>query len=139
MVDDFTGKLNESGKKQLKTVIENYKSDDINKINEINIELNEAKDMMKNNIKELSKNVENVEDLEQKAVALKEGAKAYNDQAIKLKRATWWQNCKWLIILILVIILLLIIILPISLSSGDDDEKKENEDKNNNNNNNNNS
>ena len=70
---------------------------------------------MKNNIQNMYKNVENVEDMENKAKELRVGAEEYNRSATKLKRVTWWQNCKWWIILIAVIVLLIIIILPISL------------------------
>ena len=57
----------------------------------------------------------NVENLEQKAIDLKKCAEDYNNSATKLKRATWWSNCKWCIILVAVIVLLVIIILPVSL------------------------
>ena len=70
---------------------------------------------MKNNIKNMYNNVEDVEKIEQKAIDLKKGAEEYNKSASELKRATCWQNFKWLIILIAVIVLLIIIILPISL------------------------
>jgi flagellar basal body-associated protein FliL len=72
-------------------------------------------------------NLEDAKDLEDKSNKIKEGADIFQKEAGKVKRATWWQNCKWLIILIIVIVLLLVIILPISFSVGkkDDKEKKE--------------
>ena len=70
---------------------------------------------MKNNIKNMYNNVEDVEIMEKKADELRVGAEEYNKSAVKLKRTTWWENCKWWIILIVVIVLLIIIIIPISL------------------------
>ena len=115
LVDSKNGKLNLYGRQQLKLLIEDFISNKKNKIQDIQLEVNEVKDAMKQNIKKMAVNVENVENLEQKAIDLKKGAEDYNSSAAKLQRATWWSNCKWCIILVAVIVLLLIIILPISL------------------------
>ena len=81
-------------------------------------------------LKEMINNVEEIENMEGKAVQIKENADLFNKNANNLRKAAWWSNCKWTIILILVIILLLIIILPISISVGkkkkDDDKEKKN-------------
>ena len=97
-------------------------------MNQINIELKETKELMTNNIKTLTHNLEDVQDLEKQSNKIKENANEYQKNAVKIRKATWWQNCKWWVILILVIILLLIIILPISLTSGkkDKDSNKKN-------------
>ena len=71
--------------------------------------------LMKKNIQDMYNNVENVENMEKKAIELKKGAEEYNNSAVKLKRATWWSNCKWTVIAIAVVVLLILIILPISL------------------------
>ena len=115
MIDSKSGKLNLEGKKKLKEMVEDFEKNKSNKIQGIQNEVDQVKDVMKNNIKNMYNNVEDVEIMEKKADELRVGAEEYNKSAVKLKRTTWWQNCKWWIILIAVIVLLIIIIIPISL------------------------
>ncbi len=115
MIDSKSGKLNLEGRKKLKEMVEDFEKNKSNKIQGIQNEVDQVKDVMKNNIKNMYNNVEDVEIMEKKADELRVGAEEYNKSAVKLKRTTWWQNCKWWIILIAVIVLLIIIIIPISL------------------------
>ena len=115
MIDSKSGKLNLEGRKKLKEMVEDFEKNKSNKIQGIQNEVDQVKDVMKNNIKNMYTGVENVEIMEKKADELRVGAEEYNKSAVKLKRTTWWQNCKWWIILIAVIVLLIIIIIPISL------------------------
>ena len=115
MIDSKTGKLNLEGRKKLKEMVEDFEKNKSNKIQGIQNEVDQVKDVMKNNIKNMYNNVEDVQIMEQKADELRVGAEEYNKSAVKLKRTTWWQNCKWWIILIAVIVLLIIIIIPVSL------------------------
>ena len=115
MIDSKTGKLNLEGRKKLKEMVEDFEKNKSNKIQGIQNEVDQVKDVMKNNIKNMYNNVEDVEIMEKKADELRVGAEEYNKSAVKLKRTTWWQNCKWWIILIAVIVLLIIIIIPVSL------------------------
>ena len=116
MVDSKNGKLNLEGRKKLKDMVENFEKNKSNKIQGIQNEVEQVKDTMKNNIKNMYNNVEDVENMEKKANELRVGAEEYNKSAVKLKRTTWWQNCKWLIILIVVVVLLIIILVPVCLS-----------------------
>jgi hypothetical protein len=130
MVDNSSQRLNSVGNNHLKQTIESYITNVISRshLNQINIELKETKEIMQDNIKAMTVNLEDAKDLEDKSNKIKEGADIFQKEAGKVKRATWWQNCKWLIILIIVIVLLLVIILPISFSVGkkdDKDKKKE--------------
>ena len=115
MIDSKSGKLNLEGRKKLKEMVEDFEKNKSNKIQGIQNEVDQVKDVMKNNIKNMYNNVEDVQIMEQKADELKVEAEKYNESAVKLKRTTWWQNCKWWIILIAVIVLLIIIIIPVSL------------------------
>ena len=115
MIDSKSGKLNLEGRKKLKEMVEDFEKNKSNKIQGIQNEVDQVKDVMKNNIKNMYNNVEDVEIMEKKADELRVGAEEYNKSAVKLKRTTWWQNCKWWIILIVVIVLLIIIIIPVSL------------------------
>ena len=114
-IDSKTGKLNMEGRKQLKALVEDFQKNKCNKIQGIQNDVDEVKNTMKKNIQDMYNNVEDFEKMEKKAIELKKGAEEYNNSAVKLKRATWWSNCKWTIIAIAVIVLLIIIILPISL------------------------
>ena len=115
LVDPKTGKLNLQGRKQLKSMVENFMNNKSNKIQGIQNEVEEVKGVMKNNMKKMYNNIEDVEKMKEKTIKLNQGAQYYYTSAKKLKRVTWWHNCKWLIILIAVIILLIIIIIPVSL------------------------
>ncbi len=115
MIDSKSGKLNLEGRKKLKEMVEDFEKNKSNKIQGIQNEVDQVKDVMKNNIKNMYNNVEDVEIMEKKADELRVGAEEYNKSAVTLKRTTWWQNCKWWIILIAVIVLLIIIIIPVSL------------------------
>ena len=115
MIDSKNGKLKIEGREKLKEMVENFEKNKSNKIQGIQNEVDQVKDTMKNNIRKMYTNVENVEDMEKKAQDLRDGAEEYNKSATTLKRTTWWQNCKWWIILIVVIVLLIIIIIPVSL------------------------
>ena len=115
MIDSKSGKLNLEGREKLKEMVENFEKNKSNKIQGIQNEVDEVKDTMKTNIQKMYTNVEDVENMEKKAQELKVVAGEYNKSAVKLKRTTWWQNCKWWIILIVVIVLLIIIIIPVSL------------------------
>ena len=94
LVDSKTGKLNLQGRQKLKYMIEDFINNKSNKIQGIQNEVEEVKGVMKNNIKKMYDNVEDVENMEKKAIELKKGAQDYNNSATKLKRATWWHNCK---------------------------------------------
>ena len=115
MIDSKSGKLNLEGRKKLKEMVEDFEKNKSNKIQGIQNEVDQVKDVMKNNIKNMYTGVENVEIMEKKADELRVGAEEYNKSAVNLQRTTWWQNCKWWIILIAVIVLLIIIIIPVSL------------------------
>ena len=115
MIDPKSGKLNSEGREKLKEMVENFEKNKSNKIQVIQNEVEQVKDITKTNIRKMYTNVENVEDMEKKAQELTAAAGEYNKSATTLKRTTWWQNCKWWIILIVVIVLLIIIIIPVSL------------------------
>ena len=128
LIDNATKKLNLVGRQQLKMLVENFTANEhgMNKINQINVELKETKELIKSNIREMTKNVDELGDLEQNSQKLKENSEQFKKGAQKLKAVTCCQNFKWTVILILVVIFLLIIILPISISFG---KKKKDDDK----------
>ena len=101
------------GKKSLLNIIEKYQNTNINKIQtqveEIRMEMNE-------NIRNMVSNVEDVQELDNKAIKIKDNSDLYKKNAVNLKRITWWKNFKLTIIIVSIIIaLVLIIVLPIVL------------------------
>ena len=95
LIDTQTNKLNLVGRQQLKTIIENYSNNlgGSNKITQINIELKETRELMKDNIKDLTKNLDSVQDLEKQSEKIKESAGDFNKNAVALRKVTCWQNC----------------------------------------------
>ena len=84
-------------------------------IQEIQSQVDEVQGIIKDDIKDVVANTEDLIKTKQKAEDLQKDAEKNKITAVKLKRITWWQNCKWIIILVAVVILLIIIIVPISL------------------------
>ena len=87
LIDKSTQQLNLSGRQQLKTVIEKFFENNSNKLNDINLELEDTKKIMKNNIKDMTKNIDEIENMEGKAVQIKENADLFNKNANNLKKA----------------------------------------------------
>ena len=117
MVNDETRELNPEGRQALKDLVNKYQDiKNINKIAEIQEDVNALKVDMKKNINAMVKSVEDVEDLQNKSEQLKLESEDYKKNAKELKNITWWQNAKlWIIIIGVVLILVLIIVLATCL------------------------
>ena len=115
MVNDETRELNPEGRQALKDLVNKYQDiKNINKIAEIQEDVNALKVDMKKNINAMVKSVEDVEDLQNKSEQLKLESQDYKKNSVELRKITWWQNFKlWLIIggivLLLVAIILIIV------------------------------
>ena len=112
MVNDETRELNPSGRQQLKQLIDYYQDPkNMNKIAEIQSEVDSLKIDMRDNINKMVDSVDNVNELQGKTEALKFETDEYKDQSIQVRKITWWQNVKlWIILGIVVLIIILIII-----------------------------
>jgi hypothetical protein len=114
MVNDETRELNPSGRQQLKGLIENYQNpSNINKIAEIQNDVNSLKVDMKKNIDKMVESVDDVNELQNKSEQLKLETQDYKQNANEIRSITWWQNFKLWIILGLVVLILIIIIIII--------------------------
>ena len=114
MVNDETRELNPSGRQQLKGLIENYQNpSNINKIAEIQNDVNSLKVDMKKNIDKMVESVDDVNELQNKSEQLKLETQDYKENANEIRRITLWQNFKLWIILGLVVLILIIIIIII--------------------------
>ena len=113
MVNDETRELNPSGRQALKQLIDVYQDPkNINRLSDIQSDVDSIKVDMKQNINKMVENVEDVNDLQNKSEALKMETSDYQKNAVEIKRITWWQNFKlWLILGGVVLILILLIIL----------------------------
>ena len=115
MVNDETRELNPSGRQALKELVNKYQDiKNINKIAEIQEDVNAIKIDMKKNINKMVESVEDVNDLQNKSEQLKLESQDYKKNAVELRKITWWQNFKlWLIIggvVLLVVAIVLIIV-----------------------------
>ena len=115
-VNDETRELNPSGRQALKQLIDHYQDPkNINKIAEIQKDVDSLKVDMKKNINKMVESVDNVNELQDKSEALKLETDDYKKNAIEVRRITWWQNFKlWIILAGLVLLLILIIIICVA-------------------------
>ena len=115
MINDETRELNPTGRQTLKDLVNKYQDiKNINKIAEIQEDVNALKVDMKKNINAMVKSVEDVEDLQNKSEQLKLESQDYKKNSVELRKLAWWQNFKlWLIIggvVLLVVAIVLIIV-----------------------------
>ena len=117
MINDETKELNPTGRQALKDLVNKYQDiKNINKIAEIQEDVNSLKVDMKKNIAKMVESVENVNELQNKSEQLKLETQDYKDNSVTLRKLTWWQNAKlWIIIIGVVLILVLIIVLATCL------------------------
>jgi len=117
MINDETGELNPSGRQALKELVNKYQDiKNINKIAEIQSNVDSLKVDMKKNITKMVESVDNVNELQNKSEQLKLETDDYKKNSVEIRKITWWQNCKlWVIIIGIVLLLILIIVLIVVL------------------------
>lgn len=112
MINDSTKELNPNGRQKLKEVIDKYQErEKVDKIGEIQNDVNDVKKEVKKNIDKMVENVEDVEKLEMKANLLKDACQEYNKDAKEIRKITWWKNFKLWIILISIILIIIGVVL----------------------------
>ena len=117
MINDETKELNPNGRQALKELVNKYQDiKNINKIAEIQEDVNAIKIDMKKNINKMVESVEDVNDLQNKSEQLKLESQDYKKNAVELRKITWWQNFKLWLIIIGVVLVLIGIILAIVLT-----------------------
>ena len=119
MVNDETRELNPNGRQALKDLVNKYQDiKNINKIAEIQQDVNSLKVDMKKNINAMVNSLEDVEDLQNKSEQLKLESQDYKKNSVELRKLAWWQNCKlWIIIISILVALALIFGLSFGLKS----------------------
>ena len=116
MVNDETRELNPTGRQALKQLIDIYQEPkNINKIADIQSDVDSIKIDMKKNINNMVESVDDVNTLQNKSEALRLESNDYKKNSVEVRRITWWQNFKlWIILGCIVLILLIIIILIVT-------------------------
>lgn len=118
------GKLSSAGNDKLKSFFKNYQdSSQINNIALANLEIEGVKVEMKNNIKSLMANTQDLnvisyfkQALDQKGQKIKEGSVVFQKDAKELESITWWKNCKLTLIIVAIIItIILAIAIPLAV------------------------
>ena len=80
------------------------------KLEQNNRQMGEVMEIMWNNIKNIVKRGEKLEDVEKNVGILEEGAEKFKDNANKLKRREWWKSTKYSIVLFSTMVLVLILV-----------------------------
>ena len=118
LINDKNSMLNEIGKNELKKIFldfnKNYYRTNTNnssKLDEIGNEINEAKNIMKNNIKNMVDNINDINNLEEKSIEISNSSDLFRKSTNKIKLNAICENLKFKLIFIIIIILILIIIL----------------------------
>jgi len=87
-----------------------------NKTQEVLDQVEEVKGIMENNIRNLNKNMDSLEVLQDKTETMKDNSKAFAKGAVQIKRRMWCKNLKLQLLIIgIVLVILIIIIVPIAL------------------------
>ena len=112
MINEETKELNPNGRQNLKQMIENYQANEkIKRFEEIKKDIADVKIEVKKNINKMIDNINNVENLEDRAKELNEESKEYIENAIYDKKITWWQNAKLRIIILSILVIIVVGIL----------------------------
>jgi len=112
MINEETKELNPNGRQNLKQMIENYQANEkIKRFEEIKKDIADVKIEVKKNINKMIDNINNVENLEDKAKELNEESKEYMENAVYDKKITWWQNAKLRIIILSILVIIVVGIL----------------------------
>lgn len=113
MINDSTKELNPNGRQKLKDIIEKFQDKDkIDRIGSIQKDVDDVKLEVKKNINKMVESVEDVQKLEEKSMFLKEASIEYDNNAVTIRKITWWQNFKlWLILIGIVLVIVVIIII----------------------------
>ena len=100
--------FNSENRQKLKVIIEKYQDKDkMDKIGEIQNDVNEVKIVVKKDIDKMVQNIEDIEKLNQKANELKEATEQYKNTSEEVRKIACWKNWKLWVILIIIILVIL--------------------------------
>ena len=112
MINEETKELNPNGRQQLKQMIEKYQENEkLKRIEEINKNIDDVKIEVKKNISKMIENIEDVEQLGEKSQELNEESREYMQNTDYYKKLTWWQSAKLRIIILSIFVFFIVAIL----------------------------
>ncbi|KAL5491952.1 hypothetical protein EMCRGX_G017332 [Ephydatia muelleri] len=89
------------------------------KVGVLRNQVDEVKDVMRQNIERAMQSKEKLEDLGERAEILSHDTNNFQRSAVKVRNKLWWQNKKlWIILIIIVLIILLIVGASIAIPLG---------------------
>lgn len=128
LIDESSNKLNTVGKKELAKLFNDFneqKTERKSKVNDINIELKQTKDIMKKNIEGMVQNVDSMKDIEEKSVQIKSSSEEFKSKAKDLSFKAMWENNKIKMLFIcFVVLIVIILIIYLCCKKGDKDKEK---------------
>ncbi|CAF0980685.1 unnamed protein product, partial [Didymodactylos carnosus] len=90
-------------------------------LNQLQLNVNEVNDIMRNNLVQILDRGQNLDQLQNQSENLQYQASQLQQTAGKVKSKLWWNNLKWwviLIVLIIVILVIIVIVLAVVLTRG---------------------
>lgn len=118
----LTGQMKSENIQYLKLILEKYqKKSSI--IKEINNDISDIKIEMKDNIRSLISNSQNLENLNKQSEDIKDGSAAFQEDARELKKQACWNNWKLIIIIICIVIAIIAVVVGVSVSKKSDNNK----------------
>ncbi|XP_028661225.1 vesicle-associated membrane protein 8 [Erpetoichthys calabaricus] len=81
------------------------------KLDNLNSQVNDVKDILKDNIGKVLDRGERLDDLIGKTDELQATAESFQRTSTKIARKMWWRNKKMIIILVIVVLIILIVII----------------------------
>jgi hypothetical protein len=113
---DESGVIRVDGVRYLQNIISKYQNKKT-LIKDINNDINDIKIEMRNNVKAVVDNHDNLEGLQKQSEDIKHGSDLFKDNSNDLKKAACWQNWKLTIIITLVVLgIIAIIIIAVVVS-----------------------
>uniref|UniRef100_A0A0G4IDK5 V-SNARE coiled-coil homology domain-containing protein n=1 Tax=Chromera velia CCMP2878 TaxID=1169474 RepID=A0A0G4IDK5_9ALVE len=113
------GSITRTVRKELREIMEKFdRPQKFDKTAEVSKKVDDAKDVMQDNVKKMLQTHHNLETLENKTTNLQGSAAQFNTNANTLKRQMWMRNLKLTLILIVVIIAIVLwITIPIAIKA----------------------
>jgi hypothetical protein len=115
LMTNDNGELNSNGKNKIKALLAKYQ--DNGNVGVIQTDLDDIQLGMKDTLKRQMQNINNLKALDNRTIKIKDNAEAFKKESKDLKKITYKNNLKMILIIsAIVVILLVVIILPIVLS-----------------------
>ncbi|PIA19260.1 synaptobrevin [Coemansia reversa NRRL 1564] len=93
----------------------------LTKAQDVQLKINDAVDVMNQNIQQLNDRGDNLDVVMDKSERLRGETEMFQRSAVRVRKKMWWNNMKWKIIIgVCVLIIILVIVLSVVLSKNKD-------------------